>query len=345
MLVAFGDEAVDLGERVLEELGADHGLEADVDADLVQDHAAGLFLAHVLGRDLDGAVGERDASGIVRMQTGELVDARDDADAAELEQFIGGLAEGFADGLDELLGLGTGGGGRPALLASRAELRVVADDVAAMGDAGRVDGVQERDLGGVGQAGDVLDHLDALGRVDVGGVQERIDGVAALEGREVLVGAARLDHLLHDLLGQGKRGHGHVGVVGEHDARAPAEQSGHLLGHDQGVAEGRLSEITDVAVHALGHRHHEAARHRGDGLVGEDAATLVHHRVLVEGDGHGPAVLKACGLGQALHGAGSRDVGRRERGLTRRVVMDEPDLRGPGRAGRGADKQAGIEAG
>jgi hypothetical protein len=47
---------------MLEEIGADHGLETDMDADLMQHHAAGLFLADVLGGDLDGAVGERDAS-------------------------------------------------------------------------------------------------------------------------------------------------------------------------------------------------------------------------------------------------------------------------------------------
>ena len=167
MLVTLGDKAVDLGERVLEEIGADHGLESDVDADLVEYHAASLLLADVLGCDFDGAVRERDSSGVVRMKASELIDAGDDTNASELEQLVGSLAEGFADGLDELLGLWTGSGRGPALLAARAELGVIADDVAAMRDAGRVDGVEQRDLGGVGQAGDVLDHLDAFGRVDV----------------------------------------------------------------------------------------------------------------------------------------------------------------------------------
>ena len=229
-----------------------------MDADLVEHHAAGLFLADVLGGDLNGTVGERDASGVVRMQAGELVDAGDDADAAELEQLVGSLAERIADGLDEFLGLGTGGllAGR-LTFAAGAEGGVVADDVAGVRDAGRVDGVEQRDLGGVGQARDVLDDLDALGRVDVGRVQERVDGVAALEGGEVLVRAAGLDHLLHDLLGQGQSRDGHVGVVREHDAGTAAEQAGHLLGDDGRVGERGLAEVTDVAVHALGHRNQE----------------------------------------------------------------------------------------
>ena len=345
VLVALGDQAVDLRERMLEELGADHGLETDVDADLVEHHAAGFLLADVLGGDLDGAVGERDASGVVRMQAGELVDAGDDADAAELEQLVGSLAERIADGLDEFLGLGTGGLlARRLPFAAGAEGGVVADDVAGVRDAGRVDGVEQRDLGGVGQARDVLDDLDALGRVDVGRVQERVDGVAALEGGEVLVRAAGLDHLLHDLLGQGQSRDGHVGVVREHDAGTAAEQAGHLLRDDGRVGERGLAEVTDVAVHALGHRDQELTRERGDGLVGEDAAALVHDRVLVERDGHGAAVLEAGGLGEPLHGAGGGDVGRRERSLARGVVVDEPDLGGSGRAGRRADEDAGIEA-
>ncbi len=112
-------------EGVLEEFWFDHGLKANVDTDVGQDHAAGLFLANVLGRDLDGTVGEREAAGIVGIQAGKLIAARDDSDAPELKQLFGGLAERLANGLDEFLRLGSGGGGRPTLLSSRAELRVV----------------------------------------------------------------------------------------------------------------------------------------------------------------------------------------------------------------------------
>ena len=148
VLVARGDEPVDVVEHIGVEIRAEHVLKPDMDAYFVEHHTTGLIHANIIGDHVNRTIRHCHALGVVRMDARQLVDRLHDTDTTELEKFVGGLAEAAAKSTRQIIDGRTdlGGAGGRTRLTTGAEGRIVTDDMARVRDSGCVDRVQERDF-------------------------------------------------------------------------------------------------------------------------------------------------------------------------------------------------------